>query len=446
MKLLLLSGGSGKRLWPLSNDSRSKQFLKVLQNSQGELESMVQRVWRQITAGDLHHSSYIATSLSQVDILRNQIGLEPSYIVEPERRDTFPAIALSAVYLYDKCNVSADESLCVLPVDPFVEDVFFENVVLLDRILQANGADIALIGVEPSHPSEKYGYIVPDDQLFEYGESRFYKVNKFVEKPEESNAAKMISQGALWNCGVFAFRLGFLLAVIERMGLPLQYDEFLKQYATLPKKSFDYEVLEKASNIAVMPYKGQWKDLGTWNTLTEEMSSNSIGNSILAGVHHNTHVINELDIPVTVLGTSDIIVAASPDGILVADKSISHRVKDWVGELGGHPMYVEKGWGWYKVVDYREGDNKLRVLTKRVFVGKGYQMVDSVYDGWSRNITVISGKGSTSQNGVTRIIQAGDHFTLAANERFDLLAIDSVEMIVTLTSHLEVEKLVKGYR
>ena len=126
MKLVLLSGGSGKRLWPLSNDARSKQFLKMLENDNKELVSMVQRVWGQITSNELSDSSYIATSKSQIEIMQSQIGSDVPLIVEPERRDTFPAIALAATYLYSYKNVGLDEVIAILPVDPYVENHFFE--------------------------------------------------------------------------------------------------------------------------------------------------------------------------------------------------------------------------------------------------------------------------------------------------------------------------------
>jgi len=116
--MVLLSGGSGKRLWPLSNDSRSKQFLKVLEDPNGLRESMLQRVWRQLQNAGLEQRTYITTSKAQVDILQSQLGYEAKLIVEPERRDTFPAIALAATYLYSMKGIGLQETVVVLPVDP----------------------------------------------------------------------------------------------------------------------------------------------------------------------------------------------------------------------------------------------------------------------------------------------------------------------------------------
>lgn len=290
MKLVLLSGGSGKRLWPLSNDARSKQFLKVLENKNGELQSMVQRVWEQLGNVGLADSAVIATSKSQVDMIQSQLGQDVPIIIEPMRRDTFPAIALASVYLYSVEGIRLDEVVAVLPVDPYVEDRFFQRVKELEKTVLESDADLALIGVEPTYPSAKYGYIVPTSTS---SESDYLRVSHFTEKPNEEKAAELIKQGALWNCGVFAFRLDYMISLLEAKGLPIQYEELLKQYERLPKISFDYEVVEKTKHIVVLPYDGYWKDLGTWNTLTEEMATEQIGKGIIAD-SENTHLINEL--------------------------------------------------------------------------------------------------------------------------------------------------------
>lgn len=213
MKLVLLSGGSGKRLWPLSNDTRSKQFLKVLEGRKGKKESMIQRVWNQIEVVGLHQSTVIATSKLQCDMIRGQVGTEIPLIIEPERRDTFPAIALAASYLNSEEQASEDEIVVVLPVDPYVEDGFFERVKDLESVLRDSKADLALMGVTPTYPSSKYGYIVPEGKV--QGDS-YFTVNCFTEKPSEEAAVGLINQRALWNCGVFAFRLGYLLQILQQ--------------------------------------------------------------------------------------------------------------------------------------------------------------------------------------------------------------------------------------
>ena len=190
MKLVLLSGGSGKRLWPLSNDTRSKQFLKVLESHNLQEQSMVQRVWGQLETTGLSDDAMVATSKMQRDMIHAQIGEHIPLIIEPERRDTYPAIALAASHLHSVQNVSEDEVVVVLPVDPYVDDQFFEQVKVLEKMLITTNADLALIGVKPTYPSSKYGYMVPttDSNL----SNNHIQVHKFTEKPSEEDADNLI--------------------------------------------------------------------------------------------------------------------------------------------------------------------------------------------------------------------------------------------------------------
>ena len=423
MKLVLLSGGSGKRLWPLSNDARSKQFLKVLENERGEMESMVQRVWGQIKGAGLADSAVIATSKVQVEILQNQLGSVP-IIVEPERRDTFPAIALAASYLYSQ-GVGLDETVCILPVDPYVDDQFFDRIRDLEGALHNSGAKMALMGVNPTYPSSKYGYIVPES---DENNSDYKKVGRFTEKPSEDRAERLIEQGALWNCGVFAFKLSYMMDHLLRAGMPMQYENLLARYATLEKISFDYAVVEKESHIAVIPYDGYWKDLGTWDTLTENMGLQHIGKGAISEDSPNTHLINELDIPVTIIGVPNAIVAVSPDGILVSDKEASPRVKDMV-DPGQRPMYEERRWGWYRVLDYSKFGDGTEVLTKRIGLkagnNLGYRKHLYRADTW----TIISGKGILVKEGTITPVAAGDVVTIEPGTYHCLKAFHDMEYI-----------------
>ncbi|MGG3832880.1 sugar phosphate nucleotidyltransferase [Geobacillus thermocatenulatus] len=425
MKLVLLSGGSGKRLWPLSNDARSKQFLKVLESENGELQSMVQRVWSQLGKVGLTDSAVIATSKSQVDMIQSQLGQDVPIIIEPMRRDTFPAIALASVYLYSVEGIGLDEVIAVLPVDPYVEDRFFDRVKDLEETVLTSGADLALIGVEPTYPSAKYGYIVP---AFKSSDGHYLKVSHFTEKPTEEKAAELIKQGALWNCGVFGFRLGYVISLLKEKGYSVQYEELLVQYNELPKISFDYEIVEKTKHIVVLPYDGYWKDLGTWNTLTEEMGTNQIGKGIVVE-SENTHLINELDIPVAVLGVSNAIVAVSPDGILVADKAKSPKIKDLVNGFDQRPMYEERRWGWYRVLDYTKFEDGREVLTKRIGVAAGKNLSYHMHRYRREVWTIIRGEGEFALNGEIRRVKSGDVLDIPVGMKHGMKAITDLELI-----------------
>ncbi|MGG1479473.1 sugar phosphate nucleotidyltransferase [Bacillus smithii] len=442
MKLVLLSGGSGKRLWPLSNDTRSKQFLRVLENENGELQSMVQRVWGQLQNVGLADSTVIATSKAQVDMIQSQLQGQAELIIEPCRRDTFPAIALAVTYLYSIQGVSPNEVLAVLPVDPFVQDSFFERVKDLEQVVTDSGANLALIGVKPTFPSSKYGYIVPKAK----SEENYMSVARFTEKPREEDAAELIQMGALWNCGVFAFRLQYVLSILEEKGLPIQYEQMLKQYDQMPKISFDYEVVEKTEHIVVLPYSGYWKDLGTWNTLTEEMGTSQIGTGIISHDCVNTHLINELDIPVTVVGGSNLVVAASPDGILVSDKAASPRIKDLVGQFANRPMYEERRWGWYRVLDYKKFKDGNEVLTKRIGIAAGKNLSYQVHDHRNEVWTIIKGEGEFVLNDELYNVKTGDVIEIKAGDKHAIKAVTDLEIIEVQTgTQLIEEDIVRLY-
>lgn len=428
MKLILLSGGSGKRLWPLSNDTRSKQFLKVLDSELDYKVSMVQRVWSQLEEVGLAKDSAIATSKIQREMIHSQVGIDVPIITEPERRDTFPAIALASTYLNTVEKISEDEIVVVLPVDPYVEADFFQCVKDLENVILETKTDLALIGVKPTYPSSKYGYIVPSDKL-----DNCLEVSHFEEKPSEEKAEKLIEKNALWNCGVFAFKLGYLLDILREKNLPLEYEVLNSQYSKLPKISFDYEVVEKAQNIIALPYDGYWKDLGTWNTLTEEMATTKVGKGVISGDSINTHLINELDIPITVLGVKDLVVAASPDGILVSDKAASPKIKDLIKDFDQPPMYEERIWGWSRTLDYSKYDNGEEMVTKRICIHEGKNSTYHYHNLRNEVWTIVKGDGELIlDNNITRV-KAGDVVHLPAGKKHGVRAISELEFIEVQT-------------
>jgi mannose-1-phosphate guanylyltransferase len=435
MRLVLLSGGSGKRLWPLSNDARSKQFLKVIENESGNLQSMVQRVWGQLDKVGLTKSTVIATSKSQVDMIQSQLG-ETRIVIEPSRRDTFPSIALAASYLYTVQEAGLNEVVTILPVDPYVQIDYFERIKKLEEIINSSKADIALIGVKPTYPSSKYGYIIPSDDL----SKEYLQVKRFTEKPSEEEAKNLINQNALWNCGVFAFRLEYIISLLEAKGLPIQFDKLLKQYQNIEKISFDYAVVEKADKVVALSYSGSWKDIGTWNTLTEEMGTNQIGKGIISEDSTNTHLVNELDIPVTVLGIKDAVVAASPDGILVTDKVASPRIKEVLKGFEQRPMYEERRWGWYRVLDHTKFEEGNEVLTKRIGVNAGKNLSYQKHYARSEVWTIIKGEGEFVLNDEIRSVKPGDVLVIPVEAKHGIKALSNLEFIEVQTGSQLIEE------
>lgn len=418
MNIVLLSGGSGKRLWPLSNEIRSKQFIKIFKNDKNEYESMVQRVYRQIRAVEEEAIVTIATSKSQVSAIHNQLGNQVGICVEPCRKDTFPAIALAAAWLHDRKGVKEEEAVIVCPVDPYVEQAYFKALQRLAAHAFISPANLVLMGIEPSYPSEKYGYIIPDEN------SNISRVNTFKEKPDEATAERYIAQGALWNGGVFAFRLGYVLERAHELIDFSDYEDLYSKYETLTKISFDYAVVEKEKAIEVMRFDGQWKDLGTWNTLTEAMDSVNVGEAIFNNNCENVHVINELNLPVLCMGLKNMVISVSPDGILVSDKEQSSYIKPYVDAMTQQIMFAEKSWGSFRVLSIEQES-----MTIKVTLNPGHGMNYHSHERRDEIWTVISGTGRTVIDGFEQVVSAGDVVTMPAGSRHTIFADTELQVI-----------------
>ena len=418
MHIVLLSGGSGKRLWPLSNDIRSKQFIPIFRGSDGSRQSMAQRVCGQVRRAVPDAKITIATSKAQVSALRSQLGDTVDISVEPCRRDTFPAIALVSAYLHDVKGVGCDEAVAVCPVDPYVEDTYFASVRRLAQLASDGVADLMLMGIEPTYPSEKYGYILPQDK------ENVSRVLSFREKPDEAAAKEYIAQGALWNSGVFAYRLGYVLERAQTLLGCSDYETLFSTYDRIEKISFDYAVVEREKNIGVLRYAGAWKDLGTWNTLTEIMEEPTLGDVTVDDRCCGTHVVNELDVPILVMGGQNLIVAASPEGILVADKAASSYMKPYVEQISQPVMFAEKSWGSFRIIDVEEES-----LTIKVTLNAGHGMNYHSHVHRREIWTVVSGCGTVRLDGAERPVVAGDVIDIPAGMKHKISARERMVVI-----------------
>lgn len=403
MNVILLSGGSGKRLWPLSNDIRSKQFIPILRSETGLYESMICRVYRQITTVDPDAQVLIATGERQVSTIMHQLGERVSICVEPYRRDTFPAIALASSFLACQEHVPLDEPVVVCPVDPYVEMDYYHAVRRLFELAGSGNANLSLMGVEPTIPSGKYGYIIPEDG------AKVSAVRAFKEKPTREAAEEYIRNGALWNCGVFAFRLHYLLGIAKSVFGTAEYSELKANYENLPRISFDYAVVEKEKNISVMRFSGQWVDVGTWNTLTDVIREPSIGHVAMDGDCENTSVVNMQEIPILCMGLKNLIVVASCDGILVSEREHSAAIKPFVERIEGQAHYAEESWGSFSVLETND-----EAITVKLIVHAGKELTSRIPGDRTRMWTIVSGSGTVMVDGIARRIRAGDVVQLPA--------------------------------
>lgn len=415
---IILSGGSGKRLWPLSNEVRSKQFLKIFPKEDGTYESMLQKMYSQIRRKDPGADITIATAHSQISSILNQLLEKPDICPEPCRKDTFPAVCLAASYLKDVKEISEEDCVVVCPVDPYVEEDYFNALQELGQMAAAGEGDLFLLGIAPSYPSAKYGYILPASR------DRVSDVLSFREKPDELTAEKYIAKGALWNGGVFACRLGYLLKKAhEKVGYA-GYADLLRKYESLKAISFDYAVAEGEKRAKVVRFDGSWKDLGTWNTLTEAMKEPCMGNAVLSDSCENVHVINELDVPVLAMGLKNVVISASPDGILVSDKDQSSYMKPYVDRMENRIMFAEKSWGSFRVIDVEKES-----LTIKVTLNPGHQMNYHSHERREEVWTVISGSGRAVLDGKALRVCPGDILRIPTGCRHTIQAKTELKLI-----------------
>ena len=278
MRIILLSGGSGTRLWPLSNSVISKQFLSILPTDNGNYESMVQRIYRQVK-NYTDQKVVIVAPECQRDIISLQLGDNVELVLEPTRKGTYNAIKLACSRIVkqvgpDKIKKTAkvnldnayiqqiydsiinendhnyyttlDEQVVVIPIDSFVEDEFFTTTLpAVENSIKNSGKMITLVGIRPTHPATQYGYIVPAENNY-----------SFFEKPSIEKAAEYIALGGLWNAGIFGFNLNIYRYLDEA---------FIREHYSSQKDiSFDCAMCEKTDSLSVVKYSGKWSDIGTW--------------------------------------------------------------------------------------------------------------------------------------------------------------------------------------
>lgn len=439
MKIILLSGGSGKRLWPLSGDINSKQFLKIMKNSSGDMMSMLQNTVAQLGRLGLLEDTLVTASVQQADLIEEQIGQAIPCLSEPERRDTFPAIALASAYLHSIAGVSGDEVILAMPVDGNADISFYERAADLEQSLAAHPhIQLGLVGAMPSYPSEQYGYI----QSHEPAGSGFRRVAGFKEKPAAAVAARLIEENALWNCGVFAFRLRYMIDQLQKRGFPTMYGALRNQYGSLPIRSFDYEVVEHEPNIACLQYDGKWQDMGNWQAIANTMEEPVTGKGLMDSASSNTHILNDLSIPVLASGIEDAIIVAGSEGILVCSKERAPAIKqlvEQVRQLYGDPEQARVTNGWSKLVDEAvDPHSSQAIITTLHYLPAGAELLP-YESGLNCNLTVTSGGGLiTSQS---HSIPATAGIAYSKNGNLGFIASVDTRLLETVTIGGETTRL-----
>lgn len=441
MKIILLSGGSGQRLWPLSNSTRSKQFLRLLPAPNGSTESMLQRVFRQIEEAHLTNSITVATSAAQRDSITTQIGNDITLVTEPERRGTFPAIALATAHLLFNEKCDKEEVAVVIPCDTYTDAEYFCSIRTIAEVVANNDAELALVGIMPTAPSSKYGYIQPAQKDI----NGIQMVKRFTEKPSKKRAEQLIANGALWNGGVFAFKLGFIEDIINRYMDAASFEEVQKNYCKLPAVSFDNEVTEKCHSVAVATYHGKWKDLASWKALSEELPDKHIGNIMLGEGVENTTIINELELPLVCNGIKDAVVVAGYEGVLVCSKNASEDIKQHVEKVATRPMFEERRWGTYKVINTTKYSDGFCTLTKELKLNAGCNISYQIHRHRDEVWTFVNGHGLLVIDNEVTEVSRGSVVHIKKGQLHAVKAITDLEFIEVQTGDILVEEDIERY-
>ncbi len=336
MKAIILSGGSGTRLWPVSRENFPKQFMRIF-SEHSLFQETVKRALR-LTGG---HDIYVVTGEKYEWIIRNEleeIGVSGVNIVtEPASRNTAPAIALGIKKLLED-GVSKEEHVIVLPSDHIIKNAeAFAECVTRGREAVRKGY-IVLFGELPTYPETGYGYINYGDELIE----GVFKVLEFKEKPSYEKAVSYLKEGSFfWNCGIFLFSIERIIKDYERLvpeiDFNLSYDEFVKSFPNLRDESFDYSILEKTTDIAIVKADMGWSDVGSWKAIYDNLEKDE-NNNVLKGdveAHNlkNSMVFSPTNKLIACIGLENCLIVNTEDATLIVKMEDAQKVKEVVNSL-----------------------------------------------------------------------------------------------------------------
>ncbi len=427
---VVLCGGSGTRLWPLSRKALPKQFVPLVQGK-SLLRLTLER------AALLGPQSIIVASEDHRFLVQDctaAAGVQGTILLEPVARNTAAAMASAAL------NVSADALLLFLPADHHIPDAAAFVATIHSGVAAARAGSIVTFGVSPTFPSTAYGYIQQGDALAGQGGAR--AVQRFVEKPNAQRAQELLLAGGyFWNAGIFLARAGTLLAALEahapdilaacRQAVQTQTvdGDFRRlgrdAFSACRAESIDYAVMEKAGNVAVVPFTAAWSDVGSWNAVAELSPPDAHGNRI----HGQGHVLFAKDTfihaphrPVVALGTQDLLIIDTADAVLVAHADQAEQVKTVVAQLEAqgvaqalHHRRVARPWGVYDSVDAGE-----RFQVKRIVVKPGAALSLQMHHHRAEHWVVVSG---------TAEVTNGDKVTLLSENQSTYIPLGQVHRL-----------------
>lgn len=420
---IILAGGSGSRLWPLSRELYPKQLLNI-QNKESLLQETYKRVNSFIPYGNIisitntKHASNVKYQLSS-------LAKNPIVISEPESKNTAPAIATSVKYILDKYKDSKNSVILVVPSDHKISDIkAFEKTVKEGEKLAIEGY-LVTFGVKPSYPETGYGYIQTESKI-----STGYKVKQFVEKPNTKNAEQYVNdETVFWNSGIFMFTPDTFMKEIEKYSPAIfnivnrfnfkEKDEIAyTEFENLPNISVDYALMEKSDNIAMIELKSDWLDVGSWKSIYD-VSKKDIDNNVKIGhvldIGSRDSLMYSSSKLVATIGLEDAIVVETEDAVLACKKDRVQDVKqifETLKQQHDNTQLVHKTvyrpWGYYTVLAQGEG-----FLTKMIQVNPGQKLSVQSHNHRSEHWVVLSGTAKVVLEGKEHILSPGHSVDIA---------------------------------